>query len=245
MTTLLRTEIRKLRTTRTGWLVFTVAQLIVVAGISGLVLSGEDLTRTATVTKALAHVGLASLTTLILGLFAVAGEYRSQMITDTYLSTPHRDRVLAAKLAVYTAAGLLIGAASSVTALVTAKIWWAAKDVPVDLTTAAVWRTLAGGALWSALFAAVGVGIGALVRNLAAAIAATLAWIALIEGIVGQLIGSGLSRWLPFAAGQALGRATMGSGSPLPQWGAGLLLVAYAGLISLLAASITLRRDVT
>jgi len=61
----------------------------------------------------------------------------------------------------------------------------------------------------------------------------------------GQLIGSTASRWLPLAAGQALGRAAIGTGHPLPQWGAALVLAGYAATIGLVAASITLRRDVT
>jgi ABC-2 type transport system permease protein len=245
MTMLLTTEVLKLRTVRAPLLLLAAAELIVIAGVSGLVLSGEDLTDSDTATKALAHVGLASLCSLVLGILAVAGEYRHKTITDTYLSTPRRDRPLLAKLAVYTAAGLALGLIASVTALLAAKIWWAAKGESFDLTDADVWRTVAGGIAWNAAFAAIGVGVGALVRNLAGAIAVALAWIALVEGIVGQLIGSGLTRWLPFAAAQALGRTNVGNDDQLPQWGAAAVLGGYLVLLAVLAASNTLRRDVS
>src|SRR4051794_33292251 len=236
VTTLLRAEYRKLRTTRVGWILLLVAQVIVLAGVSGLVLSDANLRDRGNVTKAVAHVGLAALCTLILGIFAVAGEYRHRTITDTYLSTPRRVDVLTAKLATYFAAGLVMGITSSATALVTMKVWWAAKGVPLDLGSGAVWRTVSGGIAWNAAFAVIGVAVGALVRNLTGAVAAALAWIALVEGIVGQLLGDGLSRWLPFTAAQALGRATVGNTGHLPQWGAGALLVGYAAVIGIAAA---------
>jgi ABC-2 type transport system permease protein len=242
---LLKSEVLKLRTTRLVWLLAGIAQLVVIAGVSGLVLSGGDLAKSDTVGKAVAHVGLVSLLALILGIFAVAGEYRHRTITDSYLSTPRRGNVLIAKTIVYALVGLAMGLASGVTAVIATKIWWAAKGYSLSLGSAEIWRTFAGGVVWNAVFAAIGVGVGAIVRNLAAAVAAALAWIALVEGIVGQLVGDGLRRWLPFSAGQALGRATVGGAGHLPQWGAGTLLVGYAVVLAALAASITLRRDVT
>jgi ABC-2 type transport system permease protein len=245
MTTLLSTEALKLRTVRSPLLLLAAAQLIVIAGVSGLVISGADLQDSDTTTKAIAHVGLAALCSLVLGILAVAGEYRHRTITDTYLSTPQRDRTLLAKLAVYTGVGLGLGAVTSVTALIAAKVWWAAKGTSFDLADADVWRTVAGCIVWNGAFAALGVAVGAFVRNLTAAIAVALAWIALVEGIVGQLVGSGLSRWLPFAAAQALGRATVGNAGHLPQWGAAGVLLGYVVVLAVLAASNTLRRDVS
>jgi ABC-2 type transport system permease protein len=245
MLTAIRTEFRKLSTVRGPWLL-AAGPLLVVAGISGLVQSGGNLADPATQTKAMGHVGLAALMTLVFGILAVAGEYRHGSITDTYLSFPGRGRVLAAKLVVYGLTGVLAGVISSGMALATAAIWWSAKGVTFHPWTAAIWRTLGGGIAVNLAFAAIGVGVGALIRNLTAAVAASLAWIALVEGIVGQILGSGLARWLPFNASEALGRSSLFAGSTqLPQWGGALVLAGYVAIFAVASAVTTLKRDVT
>jgi ABC-2 type transport system permease protein len=90
------------------------------------------------------------------------------------------------------------------------------------------------------------VSLGALIRNVTGAIAVALAWIALVETIAGQLLGSGLGRWLPMAAGEALGRVSLvRSAGHLSQWGGGALLAGYVLVLGALAMSATVRRDVT
>jgi len=243
---LIRSEWRKLSTVRGPWLLLAAGPLLVVAGVTGLTQSGGNVHDPGTTSKALAHVTLAALFTLIFGIFAVAGEYRHGTITDTFLSSPDRGRVVTAKLAVYAPVGAVAGLVSSVVAVAVTAAWWAAKGGSIHLSAADTWRTLAGGVAVNIAFAAIGVGIGALVRNLAVAIAAALAWIALIEGIAGQLVGSGLARWLPFSASQAVGQADLtGASRPLPQWGGGLVLTGYAVAFIVAAMVTTLRRDVT
>jgi ABC-2 type transport system permease protein len=246
MLPMIHSELRKLSTVRSPWLLLAVGPLIVVAGISALVESGGNVHDPAVQGKAFAHVGLAAVFTLIFGVLAVAGEYRNGTITDTYLSFPGRRQVITAKLAVYGLAGAATGLLSSLVAIAATAAWWAAKDGSFQLSAAGTWRTLGGGLAANVAFAAIGVGVGALVHNLAAAVAATLAWIALVEGIAGQLLGSGLARWLPLSASEALDRASITSTTRLlPQWAGGLVLLGYAAAFAVAAVITTLRRDVT
>jgi ABC-2 type transport system permease protein len=242
----IKSEFRKLSTVRSPWLLLAAGPLIVVAGITGLVKSGGNVHDPAVQSKALAHVGLAAVFTLIFGILAVAGEYRHATITDTYLSFPGRSRIVTAKLAVYGLIGAAAGLVSAVVALAVTAAWWSAKGSTLDLSAADAWRALGGGVAASIAFAAIGVGVGALVRNLVAAIAIALAWTALVEGIAGQLIGSGLARWLPFYASEALDRANLTTASGLlPQWGGGLVVLGYAAAFAAAAVITTLKRDVT
>ena len=243
---ILRSEFRKLTTLRAPWLVLAAGPLIVVAGVTGLVESGGNVRNPAVQAQALAHAGLAAIITLLFGILAVAGEYRHGTITDTFLSVPARGRVIAAKLAVYGVVGAGAGLVSSAVALAITTAWWAAKGATLHLAAGDTWLTLAGGAAANLAFAVIGVGLGALIRNQVAAVAAGLAWIALIEGIAGQLLGPGLARLLPLHASEALDRTNiLGAGRLLPQWGGAIALAGYAAAFAAVAAVTTLRRDVT
>jgi ABC-2 type transport system permease protein len=240
---MLSAEFRKLRTVRTVWVLLALAQVIIVAGVGGLMLNRDDATSLDVQRGAVAHVGLVSLFTLVLGITAVAGEYRHRTITDAYLATPRRDRVVLAKLGVYTGAGVAFGVVGAATALITTAIWLAAKGSSLDTSSVDLWRTVVGGIAWNAAFAAIGVGIGALITNLMGAVAAALAWLALVEGIVAQLIGDAKD-WLPFALGSALDALPTSTGGPR-QWQAALALAGYAVAFAIAAVATTVRRDVT
>ena len=239
----MRAELRKLTTARSTWLLLAIAQLVVVAGVSGLMLRRDDPASDDAQRGAIAHVGLVALFGLLIGILAMAGEYRHRTITDTFLARPRRDRVVLAKLAVSAGAGAVFGVTASATALVTDAAWLAAKGTSIDLAGEVLWRTAAGGIGWNVAFAALGVGVGALVTNLSAAVAASLAWLALVEAVVGELLGDA-GRWLPFALGQALVGLPNDPDRPAA-WQAGLVLALYAAVFVAAGIAATARRDIT
>jgi ABC-2 type transport system permease protein len=239
----MRAEFRKLTTARSTWMLLGIAQLIVVAGVSGLMLRRDDPASDAAQRGAIAHVGPVALFGLLIGILTVAGEYRHRTITDTFLARPRRSSVILSKAVVSAAAGVVFGLLASVTALVADAVWLAAKGSSIDLANGVLWKTVAGGIGWNVAFAVIGVGVGALITNLSAAVAAALAWIALVEGVVGELVGGG-ARWLPFALGQAL-VGLPGAADRPPVWQAGLVLTAYAMIFVLAGNAVTGRRDIT
>jgi ABC-2 type transport system permease protein len=247
MHTLIRTEVLKLRTVRSPWLLLGGVPLLVTAGISGLVVSNSgQLADPGTQANALAHVGIAAIFTLAFGILAVAGEYRHKTITDSYLTTPRRNQVVGAKLIAYPVFGALAGLVASGVGLGVAAAWWSAKGVPFAWGDSLMWTAIGGGIAANAAFAAIGVGLGALIRNLVGALALALAWIAVVEGIVGQLVGN-LARWLPFSASQALGGGDgkdMLATHLLPRLGGGAVLAVYTALFVVTAIATSVRRDV-
>jgi ABC-2 type transport system permease protein len=240
----LRNEFLKLRTVRGPLLLLAAGQLVVIAGASGLFVSGADIADPNTPLRAVAHAGLVSIFSLMLGIVGMAGEYRHKTVTDTFLGTPRRGRVVADKLVVYAVAGVAVGLVSSVVSTTVTALWMSGKGGSLDLSDPAVWQTLAGCVVWNACFAAIGVGLGALIRNVVGAIAVALAWIALVEGIVNQLLGD-LGKWLPFASGVALEDIPAANVEQLPAWGGGLVLATYAVVFAAIAVSTTVRRDVS
>lgn len=242
MLTLVKAEFLKLRTIRGPWLLLAIAPLVVVAGVSGLVISGNRTLNANAQSDALAHVGLTSIIMLLFGILAVSGEFRHRTIADTYLTDPRRGATIAAKLLVYSGIAAVSAVLTSIVGLLTAAAWWAGKGTSLIWSAHSMWDTITGSVLWNIGFAAVGVALGTLIRNLAAAIAAALAWIALVEGVVAGLLGDSLGKWLPFNAGRALGASASDSSGDLLSRSAGALVLIVYVLVGTIAALVSARR---
>ena len=82
--------------------------------------------------------------------------------TITYLGTPRRARVLAAKLAASFSCGLLFGAAGAATATAVGFVFTLGKGQTIAVGAATMTRYGLGALLGAGLLAAVGAGIGSL-----------------------------------------------------------------------------------
>ena len=242
---LVRAEVAKLTSTRAaGWLVLAAAALSALA-VSGVVNAGVARSALATETgvrTVLGHGGLAAILPLVLGVLVSAGEYRHGTVVDTFLSEPRRRRVVGAKLVLGLGVGLVVGLLdAAVTAGVTAS-WYSAKGVTLDLGSHVVLRSMVGIVIWTMLYGAIGVAVGAMVRTPPAAIVAVVVWLFIAETAVAGLVVD-VGRWLPGTAARALGNAAFDG--ELSQAGGGAVLLGWAVLAAAGAFAATARRDVT
>jgi ABC-2 type transport system permease protein len=196
------------------------------------------------VASVLSHAGSGAIFVLVLGILALAGEFRHNTITSTFLTTPDRRRVVAAKLAAATLLGLAFGAAGSLLTLAIAMPWLMAKGVSLAVVGHQVGLAVLGAVLITALYGLVGVGVGALVRNAVAAVAGALVWMAIVENLLVSLLPQ-VGKWLPGGAAAALARADNPAGGLLPMWAGGILLLGYAIAFAAAGTRFVLARDVT
>ncbi|MCB2175362.1 MAG: ABC transporter permease subunit [Actinomycetales bacterium] len=242
MIAVVRSELLKLATVRTPRWVLLAQVLLLAAAASGAVVSGALTPETMATPEGmrlfLAHGGVVAILSLAVGITMSAGEFRHGTAVDTFLTTPRRGRVVAAKLVAGALAGLVAGLVVAVAVLGLALAWFGAKGVDLDAQVVA--RSLVGVLLWQVLYAVLGVALGAVVRAQAAAITIAVAWLFVAETALSQLVTS-VGRWLPATAAAALGYSP-GDGYP-SQLGGGLVLAAWAVLAGVVAAVVTRRRD--
>ena len=172
------------------------------------------------------------------GAMAITAEIRYGTIWPTFLVTPRRGPVIAAKLAVSGLAGILFGllAEGLMAGMTSAAL--SARGIPNQLGGGDYLQLLAGGTAAAALWATIGLGVGALVRNQVGTLIGLCAWILLIENLL-QFV-PGAARYAPGAAGLALA----GRPDELPAAAGALMLVLYAVAASAGGWFATLRRDV-
>ena len=174
----------------------------------------------------------------------MAGEYRHQTITTTFLASPHRRDVVIAKLIAHALTGALMALLSLAVAAAIAVPWLLASGVDVHLDGEGV-RVATGLVVSTALYGSLGVALGALIRNQTTAAAVVLIWLLAVEGIIGDLLqGAALVQWLPAAAGRALlhsGPADDG----LPVLAAAGTFAVYVAAFAVAGTRLTVERDIT
>ena len=244
----LRAELFKQRSTRTVvglWAAMLILILFAVL-LHGLGIAARDLNTSSQQLTRLFGPGekLGVVFAGLLGALAMTGEIRHGTIRPTFLVTPQRNPVIAAKVW----ATMLIGAGFGLCAGALAAGAGAAaletRGIQVQLSVGDYALFIAGSAGAAALWAAIGVGVGAIVRNQVPTIIGICAWLLFVEGLlIGDVADVGdVGRFAPGAAAAAL---TGQDPDKLLAPAAGIgLLALYAAALALAGALATTRRDV-
>jgi ABC-2 type transport system permease protein len=249
MIRLIRAEALRLASTRTYWLLAAGAIALIAAGVALIAAATSFTGGTSPARSVLAIAGLAQTVALLAGALSVTGEFRYKTITPAVLITPRRTPLLAAKLITVAVAGLAFGLAATGTAAAIALPLLAARHIPAAVSATGVTAIIVGGTVATALSGALGVGVGAIIRNQAGAITAVLALLYVAEPLLGFVPGLGpaIQR---YGLGGLAAATTQTTGFPasahlLAQPAAALLLTGY-GTVALLAGAVLLRRrDIT
>lgn len=262
MPRLVRVELLKLRTVRVSYgLLATGIGLTAVFSVLEAARAGSaggvaPLDTTAGLDAIIAGGIWALLMAAVLGVTASSGEFRHATATLTYLAAPRRDRVLAAKAVAAALAGAVLGLVGYVVSLAVALIFVAARGQHLAAGDATLARYGLGHVLAAALLAAVGTGLGSLIRSQLAGVIGVLVWSVVVESTVGGLFRA-VQPYLPFTAattlsGTQLGGAAFGPAhdltttvTALPFAAAAGLLAGLAIIIAAAAARTTVQRDVS
>jgi ABC-2 type transport system permease protein len=238
----LRSELLKQRSTQTtlllflsmfGLVAFAVAMHVLALGTEQLSTRADQLSVFQVGTRAgMLFAGL-------VGAIAITAEIRYGTIRPTFLVTPRRGPVIAAKLAVSALVGIVFGLLAELLMTGAAIVGFAARGIDNELTGGDYVQLLSGGAVAAAFWAAAGVGVGALIRNQVGAVVGLCAWMFVVESVSEGFV-PGAARFMPGGTGLALA----GNSDELSAAVGALLLVLYAAAFAAAGWLATLRRDI-
>ncbi|MGH2804131.1 MAG: ABC transporter permease subunit [Thermoleophilaceae bacterium] len=177
----------------------------------------------------------------LVGAMSITGEIRHGTIRPTFLITPRRGRVVAAKIVASGLVGIVFGLVAVSAAVGAGSAALAARGIPITLDSGDYTLMPAGGIAAAALWAPLGLGLGALLRNQVATLLAIFLWLFFVENLLLDFV-PGAGRFAPGAAAAAI--TGLDPDTLLaPALGA-LLLALYAAAAAAAGLIATLRRDV-
>jgi ABC-2 type transport system permease protein len=246
MLTLVGTELLKLRTTRACWgLVAGSAGLTLALAVTPLLKAGKagtaSLGTVGATLAVLGGLGRGALVALAIGVLAVSGEFRHDTLTTTFLRTPRRSRVLAAKAM---AAALVGGALAGLNLVIVLTVGLAGGAVSPELLNGEIILRELGLLLAYPLYGLLGVGLAALLPNQTIAVVVPLAWFLFLENLIVQHLVPRLAPWSLTGLTAALANAGDVAGV-LPVWAGGALLLVDGLLLAWLGIGRTVRSDIT
>jgi ABC-2 type transport system permease protein len=247
----LRAEFCKLRSVRsTYWTLF--ASLVFNLSFAALEavflpghLSDHDKATLDAVRVSLGGSHLSQIAFGVLGVLVITSEYTTGMIRVTLSAMPRRRLLLGAKAAVFAATALIVGVAVSFAAYFLFQALLSGDSLRSSIGDPGVLRALIGGGLYLAVLGLFGLGLGAIIRSSAGAIAALFSLL-FVPQILAELLPesskNAVGRYLPMEAGSQIFSQHHEAGTLSPWAGFGVFAL-YAGVALVIAFLLINRRD--
>jgi hypothetical protein len=242
MSDLLRAELCKLRFTRS--LLAVPLAGVVIAAIGSVVMITAE--KSAVADALSAHGPLRfgpsnfGLLALLLAVRLFGDEVHHNTLGSTFIGTPRRDRVAAAKAILAVSAAVVLTAAVAAIVVPVPAIGASVRSLPMVMDYGAVLTLLVRTTGAMALFALLGLAVAVAVRNRTVAVVGVLLWIAMAEDVIGGALH--VHDQLPSAAFR--GMVAGGADPALPGTTASFVTLAAITLGAWVLATVALRRDV-
>jgi ABC-2 type transport system permease protein len=242
------TKFRSIRST--VWtLLIAVVLMIGVGALFSAVVANEYHTFSAAsragfsaITTSLAGFSLAQLAIGVLGVLLISGEYSTGMIRASLTAVPRRLPVLWGKLAVFAGVVFTLSLIAAVISFFLGQSLLAGHHLNVAITAPGALRSVVGAALYVTVAGLIGLALGALLRNTAAAISAFVGAFFVVPQLTMLLpssISTNLNPYLPSNAGAALFGG--GPAHALSPW-IGFIVFCGYGIALISAAAYRLQR---
>jgi ABC-2 type transport system permease protein len=194
---------------------------------------------------------------MLLGTLLVTNEFHHQTATATFLTTPKRSKVIAAKLATAVLAAGCFWVFSTVLSVAAGSIFLAIKGYGPQLTEWPVLRAILFNGLAYGLWGILGVGLGVLIRSqIGAVVIGAISYLVgtfLLQNVVVPLLWFLLGwdwvvdwsvGWPSIASQVMISPEPIFPGSP-SWWVGALVLVGYGVVFGVVGTLITRRRDIS
>jgi hypothetical protein len=253
MINLVRSEVLKIRSTQVWfWMLLLAAAFTTLGTIANVVTAVEDYYDGDPVD----YYGVftqsqgAGVALLVLGLLGLTTEFRHKTITPTLLATPNRWRLLAGKAASYAVFAIVYALICVALNFAIAIIWLSSEDVPLDYGHG-VPGGVAKAFLTLVLTGMFGLGLGALLRNQAAAMVFGIVYFFILDNLLSYLpkVRKGYA-YTPGGAIKAFNSDGHAGGMPddvhlLAPAAGGVLFLAWALALLIIGGRISLSRDIS
>jgi ABC-2 type transport system permease protein len=187
---------------------------------------------------------LGQIVTGVLGVLLMTSEYSSGMIRGTFAAAPRRPLVLAAKATVYGLFALVAGEIAAFASLLGGAAALRSSVPHPALSQPSVLRAVVMCGAYLALTGLMGLGIGAIIRHSAAAVATLAGGLFVLPLIIGNAAGHGSGKFLPeLIAGNSLSAVKPVQYFTWSPWAELTIVAVYAVALLGIGCWLLVRRD--